>query len=87
MALGFGVISLATVLFGMTTHSRRRRTWGVVAGLVLLTSEFIPLYSIYGISEIVLHTASCQIAAFTLVTDSYYKNAFQFFEHARPGEF
>lgn len=36
IALGFGPISLLAILFGVSTHSRRRRIWTAVAGLVLL---------------------------------------------------
>jgi hypothetical protein len=36
IAMGFGATSSATILFGMSTHSRRRRIWSAVAGLVLL---------------------------------------------------
>jgi len=39
VALGLGAISLVTVLFGMTTHSRRRRMWTSVAGLLFLTAS------------------------------------------------
>ncbi|KIM40139.1 hypothetical protein M413DRAFT_446296 [Hebeloma cylindrosporum] len=36
IALGFGPISLLAILFGVSTHSRRRRIWAAVAGLVSL---------------------------------------------------
>ncbi|KDR75904.1 hypothetical protein GALMADRAFT_226564 [Galerina marginata CBS 339.88] len=35
IALGFAALSLVTILFGVSTHSRRRRIWTAVAGLVL----------------------------------------------------
>ena len=38
-ALGFGVVALVAVLFGVTTHSRRRRIWKYVAVLVFLAGE------------------------------------------------
>ena len=38
-ALGFGVVALLAVLIGVTTHSRRRRTWKIVAVLVFLAGE------------------------------------------------
>jgi len=40
IALGFGPISLLAILFGVSTHSRRRRIWTAVAGLVLLQGVF-----------------------------------------------
>ncbi|KAF8906544.1 hypothetical protein CPB84DRAFT_1835062, partial [Gymnopilus junonius] len=36
MAIGFAAISLAAIAFGVSTHSRRRRIWRAVAGLLLL---------------------------------------------------
>jgi len=35
LAIGFASVSLVTILFGVTTHSRRRRIWRAVSGLVL----------------------------------------------------
>jgi len=40
IALGFGPISLLAILFGVSTHSRRRRIWAAVAGLVSLQGVF-----------------------------------------------
>ncbi|OCH84679.1 hypothetical protein OBBRIDRAFT_798878 [Obba rivulosa] len=34
LAAGFGAMALLTLLFGVTTHSRRRRIWRAVAALV-----------------------------------------------------
>lgn len=34
VAIGFGAVSLVTILFGVSTHSRRRRIWRAVAWLV-----------------------------------------------------
>ncbi|KAF8161085.1 hypothetical protein B0H34DRAFT_653382 [Crassisporium funariophilum] len=36
IALGFVSVSLAAILFGVSTHSRRRRIWRAVVALVLL---------------------------------------------------
>jgi len=36
IAIGFAAVSLVAILFGVSTHSRRRRIWRAVAGLVLL---------------------------------------------------
>jgi hypothetical protein len=35
LAIGFGALTLATIVVGVTTHSRRRRIWRAVAGLVV----------------------------------------------------
>ncbi|KAF8798722.1 hypothetical protein BYT27DRAFT_7202846 [Phlegmacium glaucopus] len=35
LAIGFASVSLVAILFGVTTHSRRRRIWRAVSGLVL----------------------------------------------------
>jgi len=36
IAIGFAAISLVAISFGVSTHSRRRRIWRAVAGLLLL---------------------------------------------------
>ena len=35
LAIGFASVSLVAILFGVTTHSRRRRIWRAVFGLLL----------------------------------------------------
>ncbi|KAJ7084393.1 hypothetical protein B0H15DRAFT_848978 [Mycena belliarum] len=40
LAIGFGALSLITIALGVSTHSRRRRIWRAVAGLVILQSIF-----------------------------------------------
>ena len=35
LAIGFASVSLFAILFGVTTHSRRRRIWRAVFGLLL----------------------------------------------------
>ncbi|KAJ7462314.1 hypothetical protein B0H11DRAFT_2055066 [Mycena galericulata] len=40
LAIGFGALSLVTILIGVSTHSRRRRIWRAVAGFVILHSLF-----------------------------------------------
>ncbi|KAF9012318.1 hypothetical protein BDQ17DRAFT_1343674 [Cyathus striatus] len=35
VAIGFAAVSLVSILFGVSTHSRRRRIWRAVAGLTL----------------------------------------------------
>jgi len=36
LAIGFAALSLVTIVIGVSTHSRRRRIWRAVAGLVIL---------------------------------------------------
>jgi hypothetical protein len=38
LAIGFGAITLLSLIIGVSTHSRRRRIWRAVAGLALLHS-------------------------------------------------
>ncbi|KAG6372286.1 hypothetical protein JVT61DRAFT_7726 [Boletus reticuloceps] len=67
LGIGFASMALAALLIGVSTHSRRRRVWRAVAGLVLLHAIF-------------------QLGAFILMTELYSKNAFDAFEHAKPGK-
>jgi len=39
LAIGFAALSLVTIVIGVSTHSRRRRIWRAVAGLVILHSN------------------------------------------------
>jgi len=46
IAIGFSAVSLAAIIFGVTTHSRRRRIWRAVAGLVTMAGElFMPFFN------------------------------------------
>jgi hypothetical protein len=40
LAVGFGVIALLALLIGVSTHSRRRRVWKAVAGLVTINGAW-----------------------------------------------
>jgi len=40
LAVGFGTMALFALLIGVSTHSRRRRVWKAVAGLVTLNALF-----------------------------------------------
>ncbi|KAI6033137.1 hypothetical protein F5J12DRAFT_198989 [Pisolithus orientalis] len=40
LGIGFAATALVTLLFGVSTHSRRRRVWRAVAGLVVLHAVF-----------------------------------------------
>jgi len=40
LAVGFGIMALLALLVGVSTHSRRRRVWKAVAGLVTVNALF-----------------------------------------------
>lgn len=40
LGIGFAATALVTLLFGVSTHSRRRRVWRAVAGLLVLHAIF-----------------------------------------------
>lgn len=40
IGVGFVVMALVALIIGVSTHSRRRRVWRAVAGLVILQSSF-----------------------------------------------
>ncbi|KAI0320921.1 hypothetical protein OF83DRAFT_466938 [Amylostereum chailletii] len=40
LGIGFGALALLAIVFGVSTHSRRRRIWKAVAGLVALQAVF-----------------------------------------------
>ncbi|KAJ3489031.1 hypothetical protein NLI96_g2432 [Meripilus lineatus] len=40
LSLGFAGVACLAIIFGVTTHSRRRRIWRAVAGLVWLHASF-----------------------------------------------
>ena len=40
LAVGCGALTLFTLIVGVSTHSRRRRIWRAVAGLIVLHSAF-----------------------------------------------
>lgn len=41
IAIGIGAVALVAVLFGVITHSTRRRMWKTVAGLVFLVGKHV----------------------------------------------
>lgn len=40
LGIGFAAMALVALLIGVSTHSRRRRVWRAVAGLVILHGKF-----------------------------------------------
>lgn len=84
IAIGFAGVSLFTILFGVSTHSRRRRIWKAVAGLVLLHGVDFFVTCCHHL----LFTAAAavfQLVTFGIVTEMYRTSQFPTFEHARPG--
>jgi len=57
IAIGFSAVSLAAIVFGVTTDSRRRRIWRAVAGLVFMAGELCMLL-LSGRSELILPAIS-----------------------------
>jgi len=53
IAIGFSAVSLAAIVFGVTTRSRRRKIWRAVAGLVSMAGELCMLL-FSGRSELIL---------------------------------
>lgn len=83
IAIGFAAISLVAISFGVSTHSRRRRIWRAVAGLLLLQGMFGWVSHRRSLNA--LFVAACQIGTFAIVTDIYRKARYPAFEHAALG--
>ncbi|TEB38310.1 hypothetical protein FA13DRAFT_1725966 [Coprinellus micaceus] len=66
LALGFSAVAPLAFLFGMSTHSRRRRIWRALVGLTMLQTV-------------------TGVIAFAMITDSFEKDRYPPFEHAKPG--
>jgi hypothetical protein len=45
LAVGYGTMALLALLIGVSTHSRRRRVWKAVAGLVTLNGACSTLFT------------------------------------------
>lgn len=45
LGMGFATLALVALLIGVSTHSRRRRIWRAVAGLVALHCTYIAITS------------------------------------------
>jgi len=84
LGIGFSGMALVALLIGVSTHSRRRRVWRAVAGLVILHGEsFLKPFST--IKPHYTPQAVFQLVTFILITDLYRKDRFPAFEHAKPG--
>lgn len=73
LAIGFGIITCAAIVFGVSTHSRRKRIWKVVAALIALHGARKSL-GIRGPTPLIWDLNALgisQLATFALVTDLY----------------
>jgi hypothetical protein len=88
LAIGFASVSLVAILFGVTTHSRRRRIWRAVFGLLLFQGTLVVSFrKLLQVFTLVSFLAVCQISTFALITNVYYNSNYPLFDRARPGEF
>lgn len=87
LSAGFGVVACVAILFGVSTHSRRRRIWRAVAWLVAFhgTWDGLLLHAEDRKLDIMNVTVALQIATFAVTTDVYRNDRFPSFERARPG--
>lgn len=72
LAIGFASVSLVAILFGVTTHSRRRRIWRAVFGLLLFQGTLV---SFHKFTTGLLHFLSC-LPNFNV--RSHYRRVLQF---------
>lgn len=86
VAIGFSAVSLVAILFGVSTHSRRRRIWKAVAGLLILQC-MIDIFGFFPFSSLPIpFIATCQVITFGVITEMYRSVAYPSFERARPGK-
>ena len=78
LAIGFGAVTCAAIVFGVSTHSRRKRIWKVVAATIAFhgTFETPPAYlpAPYTPNPLTLDLdvlGVSQLVAFIFVTDLY----------------
>jgi hypothetical protein len=50
LGVGFGIMALLALLIGVSTHSRRRRVWKAVAGLVTLNGAWPTFFFAVGVN-------------------------------------
>ena len=68
LGVGFGIMALLALLIGVSTHSRRRRVWKAVAGLVTLNgawSTFFSLWALMGKGSLADHSTTPPNPPFT----------------------
>lgn len=74
LAIGFGAVTCAAIVFGVSTHSRRKRIWKVLAATIAFHGTFdnCPHYPTQTLLRLDLNVAGAsQLVAFIFVTDLY----------------
>lgn len=89
LAIGFGAVACVAIIFGVSTHSRRKRIWKVVAALIglhgKLESSNISRTGTHFIPTLNLNASGVsQLVTFVLVTDMYRLRNFPLSVIARP---
>lgn len=84
IAIGFGAVSLITILFGVSTHSRRRRIWRAVAWLTFFQGAQVPRFPETRFHCWATVTALCQLTAFSIIAHNHETR--DIFALAHPGE-
>ena len=90
MAVGFGGMALFALLIGVSTHSRRRRVWKAVAGLVTFNGAWpncLAFNEEYSLTfDLPLIIALFSMIAFIIVTDLYRTSDLPDLAFVHPGE-
>ncbi|KAI0949300.1 hypothetical protein AcW1_008953 [Taiwanofungus camphoratus] len=86
LGAGCAVVACLALLFGVSTHSRRRRIWRAVAGLTALHGMSYRSAVSWSDSIGTVLVVVFQVAAFAVVTHLYRLAWFPSFERARPGD-
>ncbi|TFY62245.1 hypothetical protein EVG20_g6777 [Dentipellis fragilis] len=88
LSVTFGAAALLSLIFGVSTHSRRRRIWKAVAVLVTAHGAFLLVWledcGMMLIWAGVVLTAAFVMAAWAIITDLWRTSTFWEFDHARP---
>ena len=72
LAIGFGAVTCAAIVFGVSTHSRRKRIWKVVAATIGLHGTFDPVHTWKTLLTLDADVPGVsQLVAFIFVTDLY----------------
>jgi hypothetical protein len=85
IGVGFAVMALVALAIGVSTHSRRRRVWRAVAGLVILQSLSSSLHRPPAACLTVYCAAIFQLMAFSIVTDMHRTSRYPPFEGTKFG--
>ena len=83
LGIGFAALALVALLIGVSTHSRRRRIWRAVAGLVALNGMSKHRRDL---SDLTCFVAIFQLVTFALITGVYHRGLYAPFDDARLSE-